>query len=85
MTENRKEKKLARALQKQTGWSYTRALYMVREKTAEQIEEAVAARLKQRAENKQYEGIHSDICEIEDAHALEEIEKEVARLEGGDQ
>jgi hypothetical protein len=50
MTQNRKEKKEARELQRRTGWAYQRCLNMLRTKTPEQIEDAVAGRMKQLAE-----------------------------------
>jgi len=49
VTQNRKVKKLARALQRRTGWSYTRALFMVNNHTSDEIERAVADRMKRLA------------------------------------
>lgn len=75
MTQNRKEKKLARELQQRTGWSYTRALYMIREKTPEQREAAVTERVRQLA-GRLPEARIDDITAEEDARILAALEEE---------
>jgi hypothetical protein len=71
MTQNCKERKLARELQQRTGWSYTRALYMVREKSPEEREAAVAARVLQLARPKCSD---ESIGEAEDARIFSILE-----------
>lgn len=52
MSRNRTEQKKARALQEDTGWTYSECLRLVREKTEEEIDQLIEERKKGQEDSK---------------------------------